>query len=423
MSALAALLAASALIHAGKLIDVERGEALADRGVLVEDGRIAAVGPYDEIARKAAPDAVQIDLGPLTLLPGLIDCHTHVLSRSDAKDEHGYLLQLATRSVADRALEGAANARAILRAGFTTVRDVESEGSGTADVSLRDAIERGLAEGPRMLVATRGLSAVGGYFPHGLSSDLLREFPTGSQMISGVEEARRAVREQMRAGADVIKAYSDFPDERMGAVKPMLTVEELRVIAAEAHQRGRKLAVHATSEQGIQNALDAGADSIEHGWAVTHKQIAFMRERGVALVPTTWALMQRLAQAPPQAKAFVDERLRKLRAAIASAREAGVLIGAGSDVAEAGEHGKNAEEIASLAELGLSRAEALRTATSAAARILGLDDAGAIAAGKRADLVAVEGDPLADLAALRRVKFVMKAGAVVRDALHPRADQ
>ena len=415
------ILAASFLLHAGKLIDVDGGRILTDQGVLIEGESIAAVGPYADIARKAAPSAVRIDLTSVAVLPGLADCHTHTVSRSDGKDPHGYLLQLATRSLADRALEGAANARAILRAGFTTVRDVESEGAGTADASLRDAIARKLVEGPRMLVATRGIAAVGGYLPHGVSRDLAARFPTGAQLVSGADEARRAAREQLAAGADLIKAYADFPDETVPGVKPMLAVDELRAIAEEAHRRGRKLAVHATSSAGIANALEAGADSIEHGWDATPAQLATMASHKTTLVPTTWALMTRLAAAPPQAKALVERRLGELRSLIANARAAKVNLAAGSDVAEAGDHGNNARELASLVELGLSPIEALRAATTACHAAIG-EDGGRLVQGGRADVIAVEGDPLADVGALRRVKFVMKAGAVAKDAIHPHAD-
>jgi imidazolonepropionase-like amidohydrolase len=192
---------------------------------------IKEVGPAAEVQRHTPMNIRVIDLGGATILPGLIDYHTHLMARFAAAED-GYLLGLATKSQAFRALEGAADARVTLYAGFTTVRDVENEGSGYADVALRDAIEQGLVEGPRMQVATRAIAAVGQYNPFGVSSDLT-DFPTGAQMVSGIEEARRAVREQIGHGADLIKLYADWQ-------RPTLTVDEMRVVVEEAHEQGLK---------------------------------------------------------------------------------------------------------------------------------------------------------------------------------------
>ena len=246
----------SIVIRVAHVLDVRSGTYVKGAAVYIEGERIKAVGPATDVLKQAPTTAGIIDLADATVLPGLIDCHTHLMARIP-DDNYGYGLNLLTKSQAYRALEGAANARVTLEAGFTTVRDVENEGSGYADVALRDAIKDGLVEGPRMLVATRGIAAVGQYFPFRISADL-SEFPTGAQMISGPDEARRAVREQIGHGADVIKLYADWR-------YPTLTVAEMQVVVEEAHKAKRKVAAHATTPDGIRNAVLAGVDSIEHG--------------------------------------------------------------------------------------------------------------------------------------------------------------
>ena len=385
-------------VKAQRLLDVQSGMYLNDAVVLIEGDRIKAVGQNLEID----PGFRVIDLGPATLLPGLIDAHTHLLANADPTD---YAAMLLTKSQADRALEGAANARRTLRAGFTTVRDVESEGSGFADVALRNAIARGLVEGPRMLVATRGIAAVGQYHPFGISPDL-PDFPHGAQMVSGAEESRRAVREQIGNGADLIKVYADW-------AYPTLTVEELRVIVEEAHKAGRRVAAHAVMVQSIRNALDAGVDSIEHGWRADRATLELLREKGVWLVPTLGPLVDNAAKDGPDRQRW-QERLRAVQKTVQTAREVGVKIVCGYDPTEESRHGTNARELVALREAGLSNLEALRAATLTAAELLGLQkDIGSLEAGKSADIIAVAEDPLSDVGALERVFFVMKAGAVV----------
>jgi predicted amidohydrolase YtcJ len=240
---------ASILVKGGRLLDVKKGAYLENAAIWIEGDRVKEVGRATEVESHAPKGAKVIDLGGVTILPGLIDCHTHIMSRMPDTDE-GYIVSLATKSQAFRALEGAYDARITLRAGFTTIRDVENEGSDYADVALRDAISQGLAEGPRMQVATRAIAAVGQYNPFGVSPDLTN-FPTGAQMVSGVEEARRAAREQIGHGADLIKVYADWRN-------PTLTVDEIRVIVEEAHRQKLKVAAHATTPEGIKNAITAG---------------------------------------------------------------------------------------------------------------------------------------------------------------------
>ena len=320
----------------------------------------------------------------------------------------GHALGLATKSQASRALEGAANARATVHAGFTTVRDVGNEGSRYADAALRDAIEKGLVEGPRMRVATRGGASVGQYLPFGVSTDL-DQFPSGAQMLSGVEEARRAVREQIGHGADLIKVYADWDN-------PTLTAAELQVIVEEAHKAGRKIAAHATTREGIRNAVAAGVDSIEHGNQADRETLQAMKAKGVFLVPTlsvmdTWAAKAPENAAPPRLRAYMEGARR----AVTAAHALGVKIANGSDPSSSDRHGANAEELVAMTKRGLGSLEAILAATSSAAELLGMpDDVGALEVGKYADLIAVDGNPLQDITALLHVKFVMKGGRIIK---------
>jgi imidazolonepropionase-like amidohydrolase len=390
-------------IRAARLLDVKTGTFVKDAVVLVENGRVVSVGTNLPI-----PAGTRVvDLGTATLLPGLIDCHTHIMASNS--DDYGTML--LTESQAYRALEGAANARRTLLAGFTTVRDVESEGSGYADVALRDAIDRGLVEGPRMMVATRAIAAVGQYLPFGVSPDL-PNFPHGAQMISGVEEARRAVREQIGNGADLIKVYADWD-------YPTLTVDEIRVVVEEAHKAGRRVAAHATTPEGIRNALTAGVDSIEHGFGADRADLEMMKQKGVWLVPTQGAIVNDLAEAKDdRTKKVLEDLIARIRRMLKEAHELDVKIANGYDPAATRAHGTNARELVALHAAGFSNLEAIRSATTSAAELLGWQDrVGSIEAGKFADMIAVSGDPLSDIEQLEHVVFVMKAGVVVKNEL------
>jgi imidazolonepropionase-like amidohydrolase len=384
-------------VKAARVLDVKKGEYLADGVVLIEGDVIKEVG-----TKLPIPAGFEvIDLGDASLLPGLIDAHSHLMADTSIE---GYADMLLTKSQAYRALEGAAHAKKTLRAGFTTVRDVENEGSEYADVALRDAIQRGLVEGPRMRVATRGIAAVGQYHPFGISPDL-PDFPHGAQMVSGVEEARRAVREQIGYGANLIKVYADWR-------YPTLTVDELRVVVEEAHKANRRVAAHAATDQGILNALEAGADSIEHGFGAKRATLEKMKEKGIWLVPTVAGLAKELeAAGDPKALEF----LQQVREMVRIANEVGVKIACGYDSTEIAQQGTNARELLALHNAGLTNLEAIRAATLSAADLLGwADKVGALEAGKYADLIAVTGDPLSDLKTLEHVFFVMKGGVVVK---------
>jgi imidazolonepropionase-like amidohydrolase len=298
------------------------------------------------------------------------------------------------------------------------VRDVENEGADYADVALRNAIDRGLVPGPRMQVATRAIAATGGYSPLQLSPDLTG-FPRGAQMITGVDEARRAVREQIYYGADLIKIYADFLDSgspnTKSQIHPTLTLEEIRAIVEEAHKGGHRVAAHAMTREGIRNAVEGGVDSIEHGTQVDKETLSLMAARGTFLVPTSAGTEGRYESASAAQRAAMGPAMQLLRAEIVNGRAAGVRIACGFDASTEANQGKNATELAALVKLGLKPIEAIRAATTTGAELMGWQDSvDSIQKGKFADLIAVEGDPLADISVLQHVVSVIKGGIQVR---------
>lgn len=388
-------------IRAARLLDVKTGALINNAVVLVEGERITAV----ESGLTIPAGASVIDLGDMTLLPGLIDSHSHLLASSVSE----YGTMLLTKSQAYRALEGASNARRTLLAGYTAVRDAESEGAGYADVALRDAINRGLVEGPRMKVATLGIAVIGQMKPLGISPDL-PDFPRGAQMISGVEEARRAVREQIANGADLIKIFADW-------TYPTLTIEEMTVIVEEAHKAGRTVAAHADSTQGIRNAITAGVDSIEHGFRVDRATLELMKAKGIAWVPTYGRRLETFASlTDDEIRPRATARMLELKKMLQTASELGVKIATGWDPGDEKDHGTNAGEIVLLTTAGLTNLEALRAATINGAELLGWQDRiGSLEPGKLADIIAVSGNPLSDIKQVQHVLFVMKGGVVIKD--------
>lgn len=401
------------VIKSGRILDVRKGNYIENAAIWIEADRIKEIGRASEIQSHAPREAQLIDLGRATVLPGLIDCHTHIMARVP-DGENGYVLNLATKSQAFRALEGAYDARITLEAGYTSIRDVENEGSDYADVALRDAIQQGLAEGPRMQVATRAIAAVGQYNPFGLSPDLTN-FPTGAQMVSGVEEARRAAREQIGHGADLLKVYADW-------AHPTLTVEEIRVIVEEAHKQGIRVAAHATTPGGINNAVIAGVDSIEHGYGINREDVELMKEKGTFLVPTVGVVNAYVEHkndvVSPEIQQRREKALQGVRNEIQMAMSAKLKIAAGFDASGPKGQGHNAAELLALTRLGLSPLEAIQAATINAAELMNWQEkVGALEPNHYADLIAVEGDPLQDITELERVKFVMKGGVVVKDSI------
>lgn len=397
------------VIHAGALIDGVHAEPQRDVTIVIEGNTVAQVGPAGSVAVPAG--ATELDLRDATVLPGLIDVHTHIMG-SGADDYTG---ELVNKSIPYRTLEAAAAVRVALGNGFTAMRDVESEGAMYADADVKAAVNAGVIPGPRLWVSTRGISTRGRYLPLGTSWEL--ELPTGAQLVVGEVEARAAVREQIGRGADWIKVYVDFGpvslDERGVVHAPRnFTDGELLAIVEEAHRLGRRVAAHATGRDGIAQALAAGVDSLEHAWGLDEALARQAVERGVFVCPTTLVEWHLQGEAPQSFQRVVAQGWKNL----ASAHRLGVALAYGTD---AGSFPWTVNQASGLrlyvSELGMTPAEALRTATVTGAALLGQSGLlGQVTRGALADLIAVRGDPLADITVLERVFFVMLDGQVHR---------
>jgi imidazolonepropionase-like amidohydrolase len=405
--------AGSTVIRAGTLIDGKSNSPRHDQVIVIRGKRIESVS--DASSSKMPADAKVIDLSRATVLPGLIDSHTHIFLQGEDPAQGGYDANILKYPLSFRAARATVSARRALEQGFTTLRDVETEGAGYGDVGIKQAIEGGYIPGPRLFVSTRAISTTGGYPLEGYAPEL--EMPKGVQVIDGPVEARKAAREQLDHGADWIKVYMTHRSwiGKNGELvsQPTLTVEELKAIVDEAHGWTKKVACHAYNGIGLQRALDGGCDSIEHGLEITDAQIAQMVKQGTWYCPTLAVYYTDWGPADTPA----GQRDRK-RAAVhiqsfQKAMKAGVKIVFGTDIGGIPWTEPIAQEFSRMVEFGMSPTDAIKSATSRAAEMLDMEgQIGVIAPGAYADIIAVNGDPVRDIKVLENVQFVMKDGKV-----------
>jgi imidazolonepropionase-like amidohydrolase len=406
------------VIRAGTLIDGKSDKPRRDQVIVIRGNRIESVS--DAATAKPPADATLIDLSKATVLPGLIDSHTHIFLQGEDPAEGGYDANILNEPLALRAVRAAVAARRALEQGFTTLRDVETEGAGYGDVGIKQAIERGYIPGPRLFVSTRAISTTGGYMLEGYAPEL--QMPKGVQIADGPVEARKAAREQLDHGADWIKVYMTHRSwvGKNGELvsQPTFTVEELKAIVDETHGWGKKVACHAYGGVGLHRALDGGCDSIEHGLDLDDGAILQMLKQGTWYVPTLSAYYHDWAPADTPS----DQRDR-LRVAVhepsfRKALKAGVKIVFGTDMGGISWTEPIAQEFPRMVEFGMSPMDAIQSATSRAAVMLDMEGKiGVIAPGAFADIMAVGGDPLRDIKVLGSVDFVMKDGKVFRSNL------
>ncbi len=403
------------VIRTGTLIDGKSDKPRANQVIVIRGNRIESVS--DASSAKIPAGATEIDLSKRTVLPGLIDSHTHIFLQGEDPAKGGYDANILSQGLALRAVRAGVAARRALEQGFTTLRDVETEGAGYGDVGIKQAINLGYIPGPRLIISTRAISTTGGYMLEGYAPEL--DMPKGAQIVDGPVEARKAAREQLDKGADWIKVYMTHRSwvGKNGelASQPTLTVEELRAIVDETHGWGKKVACHAYSGIGLHRALDGGCDSIEHGLDLDDAAISQMLKQGTWYVPTLnvyytdWA-----PEDTPEGK---RDRLRASAHEVSfkKALKAGVKIVYGTDMGGIPWTEPIAQDFPRMVEFGMAPMDAIQSATSRAAVMLDMEGKiGVIAAGAFADVVGVSGDPLRDIKLLENVDFVMKDGQVVR---------
>jgi imidazolonepropionase-like amidohydrolase len=397
-------------LRCGSLFD-SRGDALRKNVIVIIEG-----DKIKEIAASAPAGADVIDLSRETCLPGLIDTHTHILLQGDITATD-YDEQLLKQSPEYRTILATVNARRALEYGFTSIRDVETEGAGYADADVKTAINNGVIPGPRMQVATRALDVTGAYPLQGYAPGV--SVPHGVQLVDGPDNARQAVREQISHGADWIKVYSDrtYRVREDGVLDdiPTFTLDELRAIVDEAHRERRKVASHAMALYGVHNSVEAGVDSIEHGNYIADADLKTMVAHGIFYVPTIF-VGEYVAQGRAAAGAPVWVKMIQIHEdTFHRALKAGVKIAFGTDAGGFDWKINPAKEFSSMVKFGMTPAQAIRSATATAAELLGTQDSiGTIEPGKQADIVAVPGDPLADVTTMEKVDFVMKGGVVYK---------
>ena len=403
------------VVLAGALIDGVAARPRANVAVVTRGGRIIAI--RDRNAPDLPRDATVIDLGDATLLPGLIDTHTHIFLQGEIPAEGGYDAQLLKHPLSYRVARATVAARRALEQGFTTIRDMETEGAGYGDVGIKQAIEAGIIPGPHMLVSTVSISTTGGYPLEDYAPEVT--VPKGAQLIDGPVEARKAARQQLDHGADWIKVYMTHRSWLDGAgnlvSQPTLTVEELRAIVDETHGWGRKVACHAYNGIGLQRALDGGCDTIEHGLELSDAQVQQMLRQGTWYVPTVAVYFKDWDPADTPSGQRDRKRTAVHEGSFRKALKAGVKIAFGTDVGGFAWSESIAQEFAYYVEYGMTPMQAIQTATTRAAELLGrVGQIGVVAEGAVADLMAVRGDPLKDIHQLELPGFVMKDGRVYR---------
>jgi len=403
------------VIRAGTLIDGKASTPRRDQVIVIRGNHIESVS--DAASAKTPAGATVIDLSKATVLPGLIDSHTHIFLQGEDPAQGGYDANILNAPLALRAARATVAARRALEQGFTTLRDVETEGAGYGDVGIKEAIEKGYIPGPRLFVSTRAISTTGGYMLEGYAPEL--DMPKGAQIVDGPVEARKAAREQLDHGADWIKVYMTHRSwvGKNGELvsQPTLTVEELKAIVDETHGWGKKVACHAYSGIGLHRALDGGCDSIEHGLDLDDAAIPQMLKQGTWYVPTIspyykdWAPADTPGGQRDRLRASVHEPSFK------KALKAGVKIAFGTDMGGIPWTEPIAQEFLRMVEFGMTPMDAIQSATSRAAVMLDMEGKiGVVAPGAFADIIAVSGDPLRDIKTLQSVQFVMKDGKVFR---------
>ncbi len=403
------------VIRAGSLIDGKSDKPRHDQVIIIRGNRIESVS--DAASAKIPAGAIVIDLSKSTVLPGLIDSHTHIFLQGEDPAQGGYDVNILNAPLALRAARATVAARRALEQGFTTLRDVETEGAGYGDVGIKQAIEQGYIPGPRLFISTRAISSTGGYMLEGYAPEL--DMPKGAQIVDGPVEARKAAREQLDHGADWIKVYMTHRSwvGKNGELvsQPTLTVEELRAIVDETHGWGKKVACHAYSGIGLHRALDGGCDSIEHGLDLDDSAIAQMLKQGTWLVPTISAYYHDWGPADTPGGQRDRLRVSVHEPSFKKALNAGVKIAFGTDMGGIPWTEPIAQEFPRMTELGMPPMEAIQSATSRAAIMLDMEGKiGVLAPGAFADIIAVDGDPLHDIKALENVQFVMKDGKIFR---------